>query len=172
MTETTIQTPQPQDSAGAQADAVDEQLAAHLVEQARERGISLVGRDGLLGRVTDLVLEGLAAFKSRPLDAVYPVIFIDAIQVKIRDGAVANRPIYVALGVTCDGERDILGLWAGDGDQGAKYWLHVLTEVKNRGVADVCIVVCDGLTGLPDAISTVWPQAITQTCVVHLLRNS
>src|SRR6266540_3118279 len=241
MTETTIQTPQPQDSAGAQADAVDEQLAAHLVEQARERGISLVGRDGLLGRVTklvlegeltdhlgyphgdpavrnrqrclmgvedlvvslvakglttgevaahpaevygtrvsrqtistitDRVLEGLAAFKSRPLDAVYPVIFIDAIQVKIRDGAVANRPIYVALGVTCDGERDILGLWAGDGDQGAKYWLHVLTEVKNRGVADVCIVVCDGLTGLPDAISTVWPQAITQTCVVHLLRNS
>src|SRR6266536_1711261 len=226
MTETTIQTPQPQDSAGAQADAVD--------EQARERGISLVGRDGLLGRVTklvlegeltdhlgyphgdpagrnrgnsrngtrdktvitevgpveisvprdrdgtfepvivrkrqrrlmgvedlvvslvakglttgevaahpaevygtqvsrqtistitDRVLEGLAAFKSRPLDAVYPVIFIDAIQVKIRD----------------------------------------------RGVADVCIVVCDGLTGLPDAISTVWPQAITQTCVVHLLRNS
>src|SRR6266545_3352017 len=172
MTETTIQTPQPQDSAGAQADAVDEQLAAHLVEQARERGISLVGPDGLLGRVTNRVLEGLAAFKSRPLDAVYPVIFIDAIQVKIRDGAVANRPIYVALGVTCDGERDILGLWAGDGDQGAKYWLHVLTEVKNRGVADVCIVVCDGLTGLPDAISTVWPQAITQTCVVHLLRNS
>src|SRR6266536_391535 len=125
-----------------------------------------------ISTITDRVLEGLAAFKSRPLDAVYPVIFIDAIQVKIRDGAVANRPIYVALGVTCDGERDILGLWAGDGDQGAKYWLHVLTEVKNRGVADVCIVVCDGLTGLPDAISTVWPQAITQTCVVHLLRNS
>src|SRR6266516_172735 len=113
-----------------------------------------------ISTITDRVLEGLAAFKSRPLDAVYPVIFIDAIQVKIRDGAVANRPIYVALGVTCDGERDILGLWAGDGDQGAKYWLHVLTEVKNRGVADVCIVVCDGLTGLPDAISTVWPQAI------------
>jgi putative transposase len=74
--------------------------------------------------------------------------------------------------VSVDGERDILGLWAGDGGEGAKYWLHVLTEVKNRGVADVCIVVCDGLAGLPDAISAVWPQALTQTCIVHLLRNS
>src|SRR6266498_2561632 len=143
------------------------EVAAHLAEVYGTQ----VSRQ-TISTITDRVLEGLAAFKSRPLDAVYPVIFIDAIQVKIRDGAVANRPIYVALGVTCDGERDILGLWAGDGDQGAKYWLHVLTEVKNRGVADVCIVVCDGLTGLPDAISTVWPQAITQTCVVHLLRNS
>jgi transposase-like protein len=82
---------------------------------------------------------------------------------------VANRPIYVALGVTVDGERDILGLWAGDhgNGEGAKYWLRVLTEVKNRGVADVCIVVCDGLEGLPDAIAAVWPKAITQTCIVH-----
>jgi hypothetical protein len=103
---------------------------------------------------------------------VYPVIFIDAIHVKIRDGQVANRPIYVALAVTCEGRRDILGLWAGDGGEDAKYWLHVLTELKNRGVADVLMVVCDGLTGLPDAITTVWPQTITQTCVVHLLRNS
>jgi len=91
---------------------------------------------------------------------------------KIRDGQVANRPIYVALAVTCEGRRDILGLWAGDGGEGAKYWLHVLTELKNRGVADVLMVVCDGLTGLPDAITTVWSQTITQTCVVHLLRNS
>src|SRR6266540_973235 len=143
------------------------EVAAHLAEISGTQ----VSRQ-TISTITDRVLEGLGAWQSRPLDAVYPVIFIDAIQVKIRDGAVANRPIYVALGVTCDGERDILGLWAGDGDQGAKYWLHVLTEVKNRGVADVCIVVCDGLTGLPDAISTVWPQAITQTCVVHLLRNS
>src|SRR6266567_5535566 len=125
-----------------------------------------------ISTITDRVLEGLAAWQSRPLDAVYPVLFIDAIQVKIRDGQVANRPIYVALGVTVDGERDILGLWAGDGGEGAKYWLHVLTEIKNRGVADVCIVVCDGLAGLPDAIATVWPAAVTQTCVVHLLRNS
>jgi putative transposase len=125
-----------------------------------------------ISTITDRVLEGLSAWQSRPLDPVYPVLFIDAIQVKIRDGSVANRPIYVVLGVTCDGERDILGLWAGDGGEGAKYWLHVLTEVKNRGVSDVCIVVCDGLTGLPDAIATVWPKAVTQTCIVHLLRNS
>jgi putative transposase len=104
---------------------------------------------------------------NRPLDPVYPVLSIDCIHVKIRDGQVTNRPIYVVLGVTVDGERDILGLWAGDGGEGAKYWLHVLTEIKNRGTQDVCIVVCDGLTGLPDAIGAVWPQAITQTCVVH-----
>ena len=111
---------------------------------------------------------------------MYPVVFIDAINVKIRDGKVANRPVYVALAVTCEGRRDILGLWAGEapsvtgapGGEGAKYWLHVLTEIKNRGVGDVLMVVCDGLTGLPDAITAVWPQTITQTCVVHLLRNS
>jgi putative transposase len=103
---------------------------------------------------------------------VYPVLFIDAINVKVRDGKVANRPIYVALAVTCEGHRDILGLWAGDGGEGAKHWLHVLTELKNRGVNDVLMLVCDGLSGLPDAVEAVWPQTITQTCVVHLLRNS
>ena len=125
-----------------------------------------------ISTITDKVLEGMSEWQNRPLDPVYPVLFIDAIHVKIRDGQVANRPIYVVLGVTVDGERDILGLWAGDGGEGAKYWLHVLTEIKNRGVADCCIVVCDGLKGLPEAIGTVWPQAITQTCIVHLLRNS
>jgi transposase-like protein len=125
-----------------------------------------------IATITDKVLEGMAEWQNRPLDPVYPVIFIDAITVKIRDGKVANRPIYVALAVSCDGRRDILGLWAGDGGEGAKYWLHVLTEIKNRGVADVCMVVCDGLAGLPDAVAATWPQAITQTCVVHLLRNS
>jgi transposase-like protein len=125
-----------------------------------------------ISTITDRVLDGLAEWQQRPLDPVYPVLFIDAIQVKIRDGQVANRPVYVVLGVTVDGERDILGLWAGDGGEGAKYWLHVLTELKNRGVGDVCITVCDGLTGLPDAISTAWPRAVTQTCIVHLLRNS
>jgi transposase-like protein len=114
----------------------------------------------------------MTAWQNRPLDRVYPVIFIDAIVVKIREGQVANRPIYVAIGVTVDGERDILGLWAGEGGEGAKYWAHVLTEIKNRGVADCCIVVCDGLTGLPDAVTATWPQALVQTCVVHLLRNS
>jgi putative transposase len=130
-----------------------------------------VSRD-TISRITDRVLETMAEWQHRPLDRVYPVMFIDAIMVKIRDGQVANRPIYTAIGVTVDGERDILGLWAGSGGEGAKYWLSVLTELKNRGVEDVCIVVCDGLKGLPDAIAAAWPQALTQTCVVHLLRNS
>ncbi len=124
--------------------------------------------------ITDRVMDGMAAWQSRPLDPVYPVIFIDAINVKIRDGNVANRPIYVALAVTVDGTRDILGLWAGEhGDgEGAKFWLRVLSEIKNRGTGDCLIVVCDGLTGLPDAVGQVWPQTIVQTCIVHLLRNS
>ncbi|CAL9674305.1 hypothetical protein SUDANB15_07646 (plasmid) [Streptomyces sp. enrichment culture] len=91
---------------------------------------------------------------------------------KIRDGAVANRPVYVALAVTVEGRREILGLWAGDGGEGAKHWLHILTEIKNRGVNDVLMLVCDGLKGLPEAVETVWPRTIVQTCVVHLLRNS
>jgi len=125
-----------------------------------------------ISTITDKVIEGMAEWQNRPLDPVYPVIFIDCVHVKIRDGQVANRPIYMALAVTCDGMREILGLWAGDGGEGAKYWMHVLTEIKNRGVADVCMVVCDGLKGLPEAIEAVWPQAVTQTCVVHLLRAS
>jgi len=143
------------------------EISAHLAEVYGAE----VSRQ-TISTITDKVVEGMIEWQNRPLDAVYPVIFIDAIHVKIRDGQVANRPIYVALAVTCEGRRDILGLWAGDGGEGAKYWLHVLTELKNRGVADVLMVVCDGLTGLPDAITTVWPQTITQTCVVHLLRNS
>ena len=138
------------------------EIAAHLAEVYGAE----VSRQ-TISTITDQVIEGMAEWQNRPLDAVYPVIFIDAVHVKIRDGQVANRPIYVALAVTCEGRRDILGLWAGDGGEGAKYWLHVLTELKNRGVADVLMVVCDGLTGLPDAISAVWPATITQTCVVH-----
>ena len=125
-----------------------------------------------ISTITDKVIDGMTEWQNRPLDAVYPVIFLDAIQVKIRDGQVANRPIYVALAVTVEGTRDILGLWAGDGGEGAKYWLQVLTELKNRGVADCCMVVCDGLSGLPDAVAHVWPRALVQTCIVHLLRNS
>ncbi len=118
--------------------------------------------------ITDRVMDGMAEWQSRPLDAVYPVIFIDAINVKIRDGQVANRPIYVALAVTVDGTRDILGLWAGEhGDgEGAKFWLRVLSEIKNRGTADCLIVVCDGLKGLPDAVGQVWPQTVVQTSSV------
>jgi putative transposase len=125
-----------------------------------------------ISTITDKVVEGMVEWKNRALDPVYPVVFIDAIHVKVRDGQVSNRPIYVALAVTCEGHRDILGLWAGDGGEGAKYWLHVLTELRNRGLGDVLMVVCDGLAGLPDAIGTVWPRAIVQTCIVHLLRNS
>src|SRR3954465_13002873 len=125
-----------------------------------------------ISTITGKVLDAMGEWQNRPLDAVYPVIFLDAIHVKIRDGQVANRPIYVALAVTVEGTRDILGLWAGDGGEGAKYWLHVLTELKNRGVADCCMVVCDGLSGLPDAVAHVWPQALVQTCIVHLIRNS
>lgn len=125
-----------------------------------------------ISTITDKVLDGMAEWQNRPLDPVYPVVFIDAIHVKVRDGQVANRPIYVALAVTVDGNRDILGLWAGDGGEGAKYWLQVLTEIKNRGVNDVLMVVCDGLTGLPDSVNTVWSDTIVQTCIVHLMRNS
>ena len=101
-----------------------------------------------------------------------PVVFIDAIHVKIRGGKVANRPVYTVVGVTLDGERDILGLWVGDGGEGAKYWHQVLSEILNRGTVDVCIVVCDGLRGLVEAIGDIWPQAIVQTCVLHLIRNT
>lgn len=125
-----------------------------------------------ISRITDKVLEEMTEWCNRPLESVYPVVFIDAIHVKVRDGQVSNRPVYVAMGVTCAGERDILGLWAGDGGEGAKFWLSVLTEIKNRGTNDVCIVVCDGLIGLPEAINTVWSRAVVQTCVIHLLRNT
>lgn len=125
-----------------------------------------------ISRITDKVLGEMAEWANRPLDPVYPVIFVDAIHVKVRDGQVTNRPIYVVLGVTVNGERDILGLWAGDGGEGAKFWLSVLTELKNRGVADVCIAVCDGLKGLGEAITTVWERAVVQTCVIHLIRNT
>ena len=124
--------------------------------------------------ITDRVLEGMAGWQNRPLDPVYPVIFIDCVNVKIREGNVANRPIYVVLAVTVEGRRDILGLWAGEhGDgEGAKFWMRVLSEIKNRGTRDCLIAVCDGLKGLPEAIAVVWPQTIVQTCIVHLLRNS
>jgi putative transposase len=145
------------------------EVSAHLAEVY---GAS-VSKD-TISTITDRVLEGMAEWQNRPLDRVYPVIFIDCIHVKIREGNVANRPIYLALGVTVNGERDILGLWAGEhGDgEGAKYWLRILTEIKNRGTQDVLMVVCDGLKGLPDAVNAVWDKTIVQTCIVHLLRNS
>ncbi len=110
---------------------------------------------------------------SRPLDPVYPVILIDAMVLKVRSGRVANRPVYVAVGISDDGVRDVLGMWVGPtGGEGAKQWMNMLTDLKNRGILDACVVCCDGLKGLPEAITATWPQATVQTCVVHLVRNS
>ena len=115
----------------------------------------------------------MEAWQSRPLDTLYAVVLIDAIVVKVRDTQVANRPVYVAIGVNLDGERDVLGLWMGPtGGEGAKQWMTMLTELRNRGVRDVLITCCDGLKGLPDAVRTIWPDTTVQTCVVHLVRNS
>jgi hypothetical protein len=126
-----------------------------------------------ISKITDQVLPDMVAWQSRPLDRVYPVLLIDAIVVKVRDSQVANRPVYVAIGVNLDGERDVLGLWLGpSGGEGAKQWMSMLTELRDRGVADALIVCCDGLKGLPDAIRVTWPNATVQTCVVHLVRNS
>jgi transposase-like protein len=125
-----------------------------------------------ISRITDKVLEEMHDWSVRPLDEVYAAIFIDAIVVKVRDGQVANRPFYAAIAVTLDGERDILGLWAGTGGEGAKFWMSVLTDLKNRGVKDTFFVVCDGLKGLPEVVSNVWPAAIVQTCIIHLIRQT
>jgi putative transposase len=131
-----------------------------------------ISRD-TISRITDAVVEDMVAWQNRPLDRVYPVILIDAIVVKIRDGQVANRPIYVAMGVNMDGERDVLGCWVGPtGGEGAKFWMSVLTELRNRGIHDTFIACCDGLKGLPDAIRATWPLADVQLCVVHLVRSS
>jgi putative transposase len=114
----------------------------------------------------------MQTWQSRPLNGVYAAIFIDAIVVKIRDGQVANRPIYAAIGVTLDGDKDILGLWAGTGGEGAKFWMSVLTDIKNRGVTDTFFLVCDGLKGLPEVVGNVWPLTTVQTCIIHLIRNT
>jgi transposase-like protein len=127
----------------------------------------------LISRVTDGVLEELAAWQARPLDEVYPIVYIDGLVVKVRtNGHVINRCAYLAVGVDTDGRKHVLGVWLGDGGEGAKFWLSVLTELKNRGVTDVIFCCCDGLKGLPDAIEATWPKASVQTCVVHLIRAS
>src|SRR4029453_3912110 len=143
------------------------EISAHLAEVY---GASVSKET--VSKITDQVLEEMSAWMNRPLDEVYPVIFIDAIVVKGRDGQVRNKPIYVVIGVTVNGERDILGLWVGDGSEGAKFWLQILTELKNRGVADVCIAVCDGLKGLPEALNPVWELTTGQACIIHLIRNT
>jgi putative transposase len=125
-----------------------------------------------ISRITDKVLEEMNDWQNRPLDEVYAAVFIDAIVVKIRDGQVANRPIYAAIGVSLAGEKEILGLWAGTGGEGAKFWMSVLTDIRNRGVRDTFFLVCDGLKGLPEVVGNVWPLTIVQTCIIHLIRNT
>ncbi|MFI9724678.1 IS256 family transposase [Streptomyces sp. NPDC052396] len=126
----------------------------------------------LISKVTDAVADELDAWQNRPLDAVWPIIYIDALRVKIRSGSVASRPVYLAVGVDMDGCKDVLGLWAGEEGEGATTWMTVLSELRNRGVEDVCIVACDGLKGLPEAVTATWPKATVQTCVIHLIRAS
>ena len=126
----------------------------------------------LISAVTDAVLEEVSAWQARPLETIYPLVFFDALRVKIRDeGLVRNKAVHIALGVRADGTKEILGLWL-EQNEGAKFWLRVMNELKNRGVEDVLIAVVDGLKGFPEAITAVFPQATVQTCIVHLLRHS
>ena len=126
----------------------------------------------LISTVTDAVLEEVAEWQSRPLDALYAIVFFDALRVKIRDeGTVRNKAVYVALGVRPDGTKDVLGLWI-EQTEGAKFWLRVMNELKNRGIADILLAVVDGLKGLPEAINAVFPLTQVQTCIVHMIRHS
>src|SRR5919202_880580 len=126
----------------------------------------------LISAVTDAVLEEVAAWQARPLETVYPLIFFDALRVKIRDeGLVRNKAVHIALGVRAGGSKEILGLWL-EQNEGAKFWLRVMNELRNRGVEDVLVAVVDGLKGFPEAITAVFPDATVQTCIVHLLRQS
>ena len=126
----------------------------------------------LIGTVTDAVSAEVAAWQSRPLEPLYPVIFFDAIRVKVRDqGTVSNKAAYLALGITPDGRKHVLGLWL-DANEGAKFWLRIVNELRNRGVKDILIAVVDGLKGFPEAINATFPQTLVQTCIVHLLRNA
>src|SRR5579872_1046002 len=125
-----------------------------------------------ISKVTDAVLDEVRDWQSRPLDPVYPVVFFDALRVKIRDeGTVKNKAVYVALGLNPAGDKDVLGLWI-EQTEGAKFWLKVMNELKLRGLNDILIAVVDGLKGFPEAITAVFPQALVQTCIVHLIRNS
>ena len=126
----------------------------------------------LISRVTDAVLEEVREWQNRPLDPVYPVVFFDALRVKIRDeGLVRNKAVYLALAITSEGDKEVLGLWI-EQIEGAKFWLKVMNELLARGLQDILIAVVDGLTGFPDAIGTAFPRTAAQTCIVHLIRNS
>ena len=126
----------------------------------------------LISSVTDAVSEDVKVWQARPLDALYPILYLDCIHVKVRDsGAVRNKAVYLAIGVNMDGHKEVLGLWIAQ-TEGAKFWLQVVTELKNRGVQDIFIACVDGLKGFPDAIEAVYPKAAVQLCIVHMVRNS
>ncbi len=135
------------------------EIAAHL-EEIFDTNVS----KATISRITDAIVADMEAWQSRPLEPVYAVVLIDAIVIKVRDTAVKNRPVYVAIGVDLNGHRDVLGMWVGPTNgEGAKQWMTMLTELRNRGVGDVLIACCDGLKGLPDAVRTVWPDTVVQT---------
>ena len=126
----------------------------------------------LISRITDSVIEQVVEWQSRPLDSVYPIVYLDCIVLKIRqDKRVINKAVYLALGVNMEGHKELLGMWMSE-NEGAKFWLNVLTELQNRGVKDILIACIDGLKGFPDAINTVYPEAQVQLCIVHMVRNS
>src|SRR3954464_13767181 len=142
-------------------------IEAHLAEIY---GVK-VGRD-LISRVTDAVMDDVREWQQRPLDDVYPVVFLDALVLKIREGGtVQRRACYLALGVTVEGERDVLGMWFQE-SEGAKFWMQVLSELKQRGLSDILLCCVDGLKGFPEAIEAIYPQTVVQTCIVHLIRHS
>jgi transposase-like protein len=143
-------------------------IASHLFD--------VYGQDidrSTISRITEAIVDDMLVWQSRPLDAVYPVLFVDGIRIKIRDGSVSNRVVYVVMGINMEGTRDILGLWVGPtGGESSKFWLSVMTELRNRGINDVLMLCCDGLKGLPDSAEATWPFVDVQLCVVHLVRNS
>jgi putative transposase len=126
-----------------------------------------------VSKVTDVIVDEVRSWQSRPVDEVYPIVFVDGIRIKVREGGVVTIKVaHLVVGVDVDGYKHVLGIWLQTGGEGAKFWLNVFTELRNRGLKDALIVCCDGLPGLPDAITAIWPDAIIQTCVVHLLRAS
>ncbi len=126
----------------------------------------------LISRVTDAVAEDIRAWRNRPLNPIWPIVYLDALVVRIRDrGVVTRKAVYLALGVNLEGTKEVLGLWI-EGSEGAKFWLKSINELKNRGVEDIFIVCCDGLKGFPEAIEAVFPKTVVQTCIVHMIRNS
>ncbi len=147
-------------------------LTVREIQQHLEEQYQVPVSPSLISRVTDAVLDEVKAWQSRPLDAVYPIVYLDALHLKIRtDGRVQNRAVYVALGIDLSGQKQLLGLWLGAAE-GAKFWLNILTELNNRGVQDILIAVVDGLSGFPEAIASVYPRTEVQLCIVHLVRNS